>query len=391
MDLTEIKKDVENVRIFCSKYYPFLVIPLAYARIVVSENVPTCAVDSRGTIGFNPEWWSKLTISEKRFVLMHEILHFVLMHPQRSKGFNRILFNLAADAKVNEAINAPGIAYPSNAVTYYVINQLTDVSVSSLTNMSVEEITRLLEKNKCSYVVELDLCDMVDGEEVQSGEFVAVDPDDFDEEVKNILRRAEVFAKQAGNYPADLQKAVGEVVECKPPWPIILGLELRGSFKYDATFAYPSRRGDDYPGPISYNKSVTVLIDTSGSIDEETLKKFLGIVAYEARNATVNVIAWDAEAYEPIKARSPDEVTKIVAKKMKGGGGTVIAPALRKTLNTIEFGDVVIILTDGEIFDKDYREVSVLCKAVVRKASVAIVGYTSEVFSPPGFRSFMIW
>jgi predicted metal-dependent peptidase len=258
-------------------------------------------------------------------------------------------------------------------------------------NMSVEEITHLLEKNKCSYTVELDLCEKVDGEEIQAGEFPPNDTEHIEEEIKSVLRRAEVFAKQAGTYPAGLERAVGEVFEQKPPWPILLGLEIKRGIKEDASFAYQSRRGDSYPGPISYDRNINVLVDTSGSIDEETLKKFLGIVAYEARNATVNVIAWDAEAYEPIKARTPSEVAKVVAKKMKGGGGTVIAPALRKALATMEYGSTIIILTDGDIDDKNSKEVSDLCIRLSRKASAAVIGYTLNKFSPPGFKSFMIW
>ena len=391
MSLSEIRRDVENIRIYCSKFCPFFVIPLSYARIVVTDDVPTCAVDGRGTVAFNKNWWSKLQVPEKRFVLMHEVLHTLLLHPQRSRGFNPILFNIAADAKVNGSIEIPGTSCPINSIAYYEISGVTGVPTSTLMNMSVEEITHLLEKNKCSYTVELDLCERVDGEEVQAGEFLRNDTEHIEEEIKSVLRRAEVFAKQAGTYPAGLERAVEEVFEQKPPWPILLGLEIKRGTKEDASFAYQSRRGDNYPGPISYDRNINVLVDTSGSISEETLKKFLGIVAYEARNATVNVIAWDAEVYEPIKARTPNEVAKVVAKKMKGGGGTVIAPALRKALATMEYGSTIIILTDGDIDDKNSKEVSDLCIRLSRKASAAVVGYTLNKFSPPGFKSFMIW
>jgi predicted metal-dependent peptidase len=391
MELDEIKSDVENVRIFCFKYYPFLAIPLAYARIVVSDDVGTCGVDDKGIVAVNPKWWMNLKIQEKRFVLMHEVLHLVLLHPQRSRGFNRVLFNVAADAKVNDSIDVLGTECPLNSVSYYDVGYATGVSAQSLRDMSVEEITRLLEKKACKVDIEVDLCDKLDGEEVQKGEFYKISPEDLENEAKSIVKRSEVFAKQAGIYPAGLERAVGEVCERKPPWHIILGMELKGGLKQDSSFAYVSRRGDDYPGPVSYHRKMVVLVDSSGSIGEETLCKFLGIVMHEARNSTVKVIAWDAEAYAPIVARSPTEVAGKVAKMMKGGGGTVIKPALEKALRTMERGNSIIILTDGHISDRNSSEVSRLCLEISRRASAAMVGYTEEKFSPPGFKSFMIW
>ena len=126
--------------------------------------------------------------------------------------------------------------------------------------------------------------------------------------------------------------------------------------------------------------------NTSGSIDEEQLRYFLGIVKHEARNAfEVYCIPWDAEAYEVLKAHNPREVASKVARKMKGGGGTVIKPCLEKTYRLVRPGDAVIILTDGDILDKDEEEAKLWFRRLANKAGFAMIGYTTTPVEAPGF------
>ena len=155
--------------------------------------------------------------------------------------------------------------------------------------------------------------------------------------------------------------------------------------KFDASFAYPNRRSDDLPGPINYRPTVWCLIDTSGSISEEELKYFLGIAKHEAGNASLRVIAWDAEAYEVLKADSPQQVARRVASKMKGGGGTVCKPVLEKVYRLINSGDAIIMLTDGDIFDAEKSETQEWFRRVSSKAGFAMIGYTHKPVVAPGF------
>lgn len=95
MDVTGIKNDIRDVRIFTGRYFPFVVIPLSYARIIASELVPTAGVNDKGSIIVNPTWWNSLDIESKRYVMIHECLHVALCHPFRAKGFNKETFNIA--------------------------------------------------------------------------------------------------------------------------------------------------------------------------------------------------------------------------------------------------------------------------------------------------------
>ena len=157
MDVGKIRDDLRDIRIFCGRYFPFVVIPLSYLRIVATEHIPTAGVDDRGVLAISPSFWFSLTIEEKRFVAIHESLHVTLCHPFRMKGFNRDAYNIAADGKVNHAITGArvsGIDYRQSMVTLNGLATVTGLRVEDLEKMSTEEIARLLEKpggiEKCS-------------------------------------------------------------------------------------------------------------------------------------------------------------------------------------------------------------------------------------------------
>jgi len=406
-EIENIRMDLRDIRIFCGRYFPFVVIPLSYARIIATEFIRTAGVDERGTLAINPSWWSNLKIESKRFTSIHECLHTVLCHPFRMKGFDHDTYNYVADGKVNHGIynaRVSGVDFENGKiVTLNSLATVTGLRVEDLEKMSTEEIVRVLEKygGKDGAPIEQShdgdddgsLCDdlikgTVEGAVIQEGNKSVTEPknrEDLQNAWKRLCEKAKAFAKQAGNMPAQLERIIDEVLEVKPPWQVTVRFGLRNSSKFDASFAYPNRRSDDLPGPLNYRYTIWCLIDTSGSISQEELKYFLGIAKHEARNASLKVIAWDAEAYEVLKADSPQQVARRVASKMKGGGGTVCKPVLEKTYKFMNSGDAVIMLTDGDIFDAEKNETQEWFRRVSSKAGFAMIGYTHKPVVAPGF------
>jgi len=401
----QIKQDLRDVRIFCGRYFPFVVIPLSYVPIVATRTVPTAGVDERGVLAINPEWWTGLSPEAKRFAAIHECLHLALLHPFRARGFDHAVHNVAADGKVNNAIAdacVQGIKYDEAVVTLSTLATVTGLRVEDLEKMSTEEIARTLERKVQAQTQVLVLAQVqggnlegdllsgrVEGELIQDGLQASFsegkgDGERLREAWKRLCEKARAFARQAGTVPAGLERLVEEVLEVKPPWYVTLRFGL-GNGKVDASYARTSRRGDDYPGQYGYNYNVWCLVDTSGSIGEEELRYFLGIVKHESRSARVFVVPWDAQAYEVLKAERPADVARRVARKMKGGGGTVCLPALKKVHELMNNGDAVIVLTDGEIFDIEKEETQKWLKLVSTKAGFAMVGYTTKPVTAPGF------
>jgi len=119
-------------------------------------------------------------------------------------------------------------------------------------------------------------------------------------------------------------------------------------FVTDYSWASPNRRyvqhGIYLPGVIREALELVVCIDTSGSIDKDTLSEFFaeirGIVAsYE--NTRAHVIVCDVEVTD-VQDIDEFNVEKI---EFKGGGGTSFIPALERAQ---EFNPkVCVYLTDG--------------------------------------------
>lgn len=410
MDITKIKNDILDIRIFCGRYFPFVVIPLSYARIIASEQLPTAGVDEKARMAINPEWWNGLDVESQRYVMIHEVLHIALCHPFRAKGFDHETYNLASDGKVNHAIteaNVSGIDFTNDGlVTLNTLATVTKLRVEDLEKMSTEEIARIIENatnqgghktyqegqqgqsgGKESFADDL-LQGEVRGETIQEGDAIVAGTEttkDLKRTWKQLCEKAKAFAKQAGTMPASIERVVNEILEVKPPWQTTVRFGLRNSSTADSSFAYPNRRSDELPGPIGYDKTVFCLVDTSGSISKEELSCFLGIAKYESRNASLRVISWDAQAYEILKAERPREVASKIAARMKGGGGTVCLPVLQRVHKLMNTGDAVLMLSDGDIFDADKTETQEWFRKVAAKAGFAMIGYTHKPVQAPGF------
>jgi predicted metal-dependent peptidase len=124
----------------------------------------------------------------------------------------------------------------------------------------------------------------------------------------------------------------------------------------------------------------------SGSISELEASQFLGEVYDMAGYARVKVVCWDSKAYEPVEARSRNEVVSKVLSSLKGRGGTVIRGALEKTLASMRANDMVVVLTDGEIYDLDDPATMKLFSDVSSKSSVSVFVSTCRKVSIPGWR-----
>jgi hypothetical protein len=129
------------------------------------------------------------------------------------------------------------------------------------------------------------------------------------------------------------------------------------------------------PGYVEYAPPrVWFLVDTSGSISDYVLENFIGNVADMLRRVVgleVHVVPWDADVYGDITLRSYSDIEKVKS-HLKGGGGTVIKPALEYTLKRMAPGDIVIIASDWYIYDIDNADTIKLLRDLVNKSSMAV-------------------
>jgi predicted metal-dependent peptidase len=94
--------------------------------------------------------------------------------------------------------------------------------------------------------------------------------------------------------------------------------------------------------------NVTVVVDTSGSISDDTLKETLteviGITRAVGHSGGIWVIPCDYVAYSAAKVRTAADVKSL---KFPGGGGTDMRAGIRAALDSKQKPDVVVVVTDG--------------------------------------------
>src|SRR5688572_26791792 len=94
---------------------PFFATLVMFARIEVSELIPTAATDGRN-IYLNAQFFQRLKPRQRDGLLVHEVLHAALLHVPRRGTRDPLLWNFAADVVVNGMIRAQQLSLPAGAL-----------------------------------------------------------------------------------------------------------------------------------------------------------------------------------------------------------------------------------------------------------------------------------
>lgn len=165
------------------------------------------------------------------------------------------------------------------------------------------------------------------------------------------------YAKQRGTDPGDALRWVAEMLEPETPWEPILTAAVRRAVGWaagrgDFTYQKPSRRASSVPGIVLPGlrrpvPRVSIIIDTSGSVDDDLLARALGevdgvIAALGIPGANLTVYSVDAAVHTTQNLRSAKDV------KLVGAGGTDLRIGLAAISHERPRPDIVIVLTDGD-------------------------------------------
>jgi predicted metal-dependent peptidase len=321
---------------------------------------------------------NKMSPKDIAYVIAHEAMHIILKHPLRTKQILRrhpelvpeqllTLANYVADAFVNMYLARTKMSTGYAVVTPDAIRESFGVSIE---NKSFEEVMEEIIKAGKVEVKYGGGC-IGDYERPSGSELLNEGADRDEEEDEERIERevnrriADAYnaAKGAGNVPADLERLVNELLKPKVDWRAIIRRDLSGFLgsRYRHSWKRMSKK---QPGLLPGRKSVgskgdaLILVDTSGSIGERELQQFVAeaFAVAKAAGRDVLVIPWDAKAYEPIRIKR-NEDAKSVRVRLKGGGGTVILPALKAAERYMKPTTKVVILSDWVIDDLNSKSV----------------------------------
>jgi len=408
--VSERAKKIELINAALMAKAPLLGHIARHLRIRVTDEIPFKAATNGLEILLSPEFFESPD-QEKVFILAHEAAHVVLRHPSRGIGKVMMPWQIAADVAANELLAAHKFSLPSSALRARDIYRMTGVDPDKIREMSAEAIYELLVKRgrgpgneygDLFVKVEADSKGVGSGQQDLrppegstgggeeedekggggfGGESVIQEGSITDEDKLLIeIAKAVSYAKAVGNLPGAAERAVTEFFKPKADWRALLRDSIReGVRRAFRTWMRPSRKGEGLPSYRLEGKCVVyALIDTSGSISEEELTQFAGEVyaGIGAQAARVYVVPWDADTYGVHEAKTKAQIVEVFKKYLKGGGGTLVVPAIREVDRHSRHHnikpDAVAILTDGYWFEEDESVARALRPLAARGAKIIV-------------------
>jgi len=314
---------------------PFFATLALFARIQMTETVPTAATDGRD-IYINQHFWAELMSAMRLGLMAHEVLHAALLHVPRRGTREPLLWNVAADIVVNGIILAQeGFELPAG--------HLRD---KELEHLSVEEIYHLLQERRKQYpsfIIADLLWSHGPGRDGYAG---------LEEYWRQALQRAKTLAEMTGHgtQPAGLERELTQASAAQLDWRAYLWrfmVRTPNDFQgYDRRFIGQRLYLETLEGE---SVRVYVAFDTSGSIGSKEISLFLGEAVGILRaypHLVASLYYADAACYGPYPLTEGAEIPRPV-----GGGGTDFRPFFEAVQKEHEQADtqdgVCIYLTDG--------------------------------------------
>lgn len=324
---------------------PFYAMLALRMKFQPSEAVPTAATDGVSIL-YNPGFIEGLTIDEVKGLIAHEVTHVSSLHHTRRNGRDMERWNMACDYAINPLIEKSDLKLPPGAL----INP-------AYSGKSAEEIFSLLpppqekpqdkqqpgdgqgqgapDPGKCGAVQDAPVKSESERTQVEA-------------EVKQAIAQAATIAKQQGKLPAHLERLIHDVLAPAVNWREVLARFLDQIDRNDYTWTKPNKRylhaGLYMPALESLTVGKFVLIvDTSGSVDEDILRQFAGEISEiaQAWNVGFTVLHVDTHVNHVQEFEPGDTI------EPRGGGGTDFRPGFDWIAENEVEPAAAIYLTDG--------------------------------------------
>ena len=262
--------------------HPFFGNMATRLRIQAADDwLPTAAVDGRN-LYFNTQFFNAMDNKEIEFVIAHEILHCVFDHLGRREDRDPLLYNIAADYKVNNLLVRERIGKKPSLVDCY-----QDFQYDSDTSEEIyDKLFKEAEQRGKEFLEELgemldehlDMEGDGEGDNDQEGgkdgkskgrpKYSKEEMKKIRDEIKESMMQA-AQAAGAGNTPGEIQRMIKELTEPKMNWRELLRQQIQSTIKHDFTFSRPNRKGWHsgaiLPGMNNDEKiDICVALDMSG-------------------------------------------------------------------------------------------------------------------------------
>ena len=269
----------------------------------------TTATDAR-SFYYNPDYIDALSLDQTQFVLAHEALHCALSHFARRQHRVKFRWDVACDHAINPLLVKDGLKPPPGALM-----------LDSFEGMTAEEIYPCIDENNTDQPMDQHIYDGQDIDPTSSGQqkgddrreggqdqqsdqqkpsqaggssqgqqkedqsggapqpkpLTAAEREELAAQWQQRLAGAAQQAQQAGKLGVLLARMVGDLLQPKLPWRMLLARYMTQVARDDYSYMRPSRREGQMilPSLRSAQADIVVALDTSGSVNNEELAEFL--------------------------------------------------------------------------------------------------------------------
>ena len=364
-------------------------------KTILSDDIPTACTDGRDEM-YGREFVKKLSEKELAFVVLHENMHKGLRHLTTWRKLHKEdpqLANAACDFVINLMIvemdpNEQVVAIPKNE----------DGSVmgcldKKYAKMTAKQVFDSLKKEGYSGngggAGGFDEHDW-DGAQELSKE----DQQELEREIDQAIRQGMIAQQKAiGGGAGGLHREIGELLEPQVDWREVLREFVTStcSAKDTSSWRRVNRRflGSDTYLPTMIGErvsSISVGIDTSGSISPTDINRFLSevkAIVDDVAPEKLDLMYWDSRVAQHETYDETDMANIVTSTKPRGGGGTDPTAMMKYMKKESIKPECIIMLTDGEIYDWgnewDAPILWVICNGYRGKSITAPVGKTVHI------------
>jgi len=328
-------------------------------RGVVPKNCGM-GVSPTGHLYYKKEFVDEITDAQLIACLCHELLHLALLHLVRGGRRSQLKFNVAADLTVNTILIKNryellrGILKPNAKNQFVILGKI----INNIDEKSAEEIYDELPEipeEKRNVYIGFDNHNTNSNPKDGKGEpLTEAELQELETEWFNKVETAMVLAQQRGNLPAGLERYVDGLKKAEINWKVVLRRFIQQTIPTDYSWNRPSKKsvacGCYLPSTTKEKVNIVVGIDTSGSIGDEELTKFLSEIIGIAKSfkevIDMKIMFHDVKVHAEYLIRN-GSIPQIMAMKPKGGGGTSHRELLDKIKKEIRDCKCLVSFTDG--------------------------------------------
>ena len=328
-------------------YFPIFKILINNIHFIENNSVETACTNGN-TIYYNSSFFQNLTKDEQVFIIAHELMHITLKHLSRLEERDMEIWNYATDAVINQILRKNGLplvkgvidcsdAISFSAEEYYemVKNRPDCEEIMSKYRHDKQENTIATHEHWNKELAE----DLTEGlSDINEHNITEINKRLIHDQNQEYINEITIQEPTTAN--------LGSVGNTSPiiDWKSFLQRKKKKVFSADYNLHNGFFDEDGiykYPYELIRKSNIEILIDTSGSVDDELVKAFLKECKNIFDDYVIKVGCFDTNFYGFQDIKKKEDLDDFV---IEGRGGTNFSTAVNSFSKK---ASIKIIFTDG--------------------------------------------